>query len=214
MSRATFGRECVLRDCNIYLRNVEIGDARAGWYLDRHTPQKSPRATSDAHRPVRATSGLRCGPSRSVCGPPFRHRHTIFKECPSMPRQVKGIIMRHTIRTVIALLLAPLAAEAASLPVSPFPRNAVRLTPSVWLDAQKRDGEYLLSLEPDRLLYCFRVTAGLPAPGAGGRAASCVRHGFPGSLPGPPVLPPASHAAATWPGGNGQAAFTSEVRQR
>jgi hypothetical protein len=63
---------------------------------------------------------------------------------------------------VAALLLTPLAASAA---IEPFPRNEIRLTPSVWLDAQKRDGDYLLSLEPDRLLYCFRVTAGLPAPG-------------------------------------------------
>ena len=72
--------------------------------------------------------------------------------------------MKHLL-TLTALLLAPLAALAASPPIEPFPRNEVRLTPSVWLDAQKRDGDYLLSLEPDRLLYCFRVTAGLPAPG-------------------------------------------------
>jgi len=50
--------------------------------------------------------------------------------------------------------------------IEPFPRNEVRLTPGVWKDAEKRDGDYLLSLDPDRLLYCFRVTAGLPAPGS------------------------------------------------
>ncbi|MEI7903718.1 MAG: beta-L-arabinofuranosidase domain-containing protein, partial [bacterium] len=66
---------------------------------------------------------------------------------------------------VAALLLTPLAALAAAPLIQPFSRHEIRLTPSVWLDAQKRDGDYLLSLEPDRLLYCFRVTAGLPAPG-------------------------------------------------
>jgi hypothetical protein len=73
--------------------------------------------------------------------------------------------MKHHPRILVALLLVPLAALAGSSPVAPFSRNAVRLTPSVWLDAQKRDGEYPLSLKPDRLLYCFCVTAGLPAPG-------------------------------------------------
>lgn len=78
---------------------------------------------------------------------------------------ITATIMRKVNRTLIALLLAPMATQAATLSIEPFPRHAVRLTPSIWLDAQKRDGDYLLSLEPDRLLHSFRVTAGLPAPG-------------------------------------------------
>ncbi len=74
--------------------------------------------------------------------------------------------MKNFFVILCALLFASPAAQAGLLPIEPFPRNEVRLTPSVWLDAQKRDGEYLLSLEPDRLLHCFRVTAGLPARGA------------------------------------------------
>ena len=56
-------------------------------------------------------------------------------------------------------------ALAVPLPIAPFPQHEVRLTSSAWLDAEKRNGDYLLSLEPDRLLYCFRATAGFPAPG-------------------------------------------------
>ncbi len=56
-------------------------------------------------------------------------------------------------------------ARAASEPIKPFPRTAVRLTPSLWEKGQAQDGEYLLALEPERLLRCFRETAGLPAPG-------------------------------------------------
>ncbi|HET6387451.1 MAG TPA: beta-L-arabinofuranosidase domain-containing protein, partial [Armatimonadota bacterium] len=44
----------------------------------------------------------------------------------------------------------------------PFDLAEVRLLPGPFRDAQDRDGAYLLSLEPDRLLHNFRVTAGLP----------------------------------------------------
>ncbi|HVS72522.1 MAG TPA: beta-L-arabinofuranosidase domain-containing protein [Phycisphaerae bacterium] len=52
----------------------------------------------------------------------------------------------------------------------PFALGDVRLLPSAFLDARQRDGDYLLSLEPDRMLHNFRVNAGLPpkAPVYGG----------------------------------------------
>ncbi len=54
--------------------------------------------------------------------------------------------------------VVPLKARAFSLP-------DVRLLDGPFKDTMERDRQYLLSLEPDRLLHGFRVTAGLPAPG-------------------------------------------------
>ena len=45
----------------------------------------------------------------------------------------------------------------------PFPLESVRLLDSPFRDAMIRDREYLLSLDLDRLLHNFRVTAGLPS---------------------------------------------------
>ncbi|MGM9490001.1 beta-L-arabinofuranosidase domain-containing protein [Ideonella sp. YS5] len=52
----------------------------------------------------------------------------------------------------------------------PFGLSEVRLLPGEFKAAQERDGEYLLSLQPDRMLHNFRVNAGLPpkAPVYGG----------------------------------------------
>ena len=52
----------------------------------------------------------------------------------------------------------------------PFPLPDVRLLDGPFLDAQKRDLEYLLVLQPDRMLHNFRVNAGLEpkAPVYGG----------------------------------------------
>lgn len=54
--------------------------------------------------------------------------------------------------------------------LSPFPLQDVRLLDGPFLDAQKRDLEYLVSLEPDRMLHNFRANAGLnpKAPVYGG----------------------------------------------
>jgi DUF1680 family protein len=51
-----------------------------------------------------------------------------------------------------------------------FPLSLVRLGPGPFLDAQRLDADYLLRLEPDRLLHNFRVNAGLEpkAPVYGG----------------------------------------------
>ncbi|MGY4398933.1 DUF1680 family protein [Sphingomonas sp. UYAg733] len=55
----------------------------------------------------------------------------------------------------------------AALPASakPFPLSAVRLTPSVFLDAVEGNRRFLLWLEPDRLLHNYRNNAGLGPKG-------------------------------------------------
>ena len=45
----------------------------------------------------------------------------------------------------------------------PFRLSDVRLLDGPFRDAMMRDQQYLLSLDPDRLLHNFRVTAGLPS---------------------------------------------------
>ena len=52
-----------------------------------------------------------------------------------------------------------------ALPAQPFPLSQVRLLDSPFRDAMLRDGNYLLSLEPDRLLSWFRKEAGLQPKG-------------------------------------------------
>ena len=44
----------------------------------------------------------------------------------------------------------------------PFRLDEVRLLDGPFKDAMIRDQQYLLSLDVDRLLHNFRVTAGLP----------------------------------------------------
>src|SRR5437764_6634050 len=46
---------------------------------------------------------------------------------------------------------------------SPFDLQDVRLLDGPFLDAMLRDQKYLLSVDSDRLLHMFRVTAGLPS---------------------------------------------------
>ena len=82
-------------------------------------------------------------------------------------------------RTLTTLPLALLVCIAARIPAQyavpvkiadkvtpqavPFPLESVRLLDSPFRDAMIRDREYLLSLDLDRLLHNFRVTAGLPS---------------------------------------------------
>jgi len=54
-------------------------------------------------------------------------------------------------------------APAISLQAEPFPLSDVRLLDGPFRDAMLRDKAYLLSLDADRLLHNFRVTAGLPS---------------------------------------------------
>src|SRR6185312_9503271 len=65
--------------------------------------------------------------------------------------------------TAAAALVRPaLALETAAKPV---PLEAVRLTPSLYLDAVTSNLAYLHRLEPDRLLHNFRKQAGLAPKG-------------------------------------------------
>ena len=50
-----------------------------------------------------------------------------------------------------------------SLVAEPFSLTEVRLLDGPFRDAMVRDQEYMLSLEPDRLLHNFRVNVGLPS---------------------------------------------------
>ncbi len=65
-------------------------------------------------------------------------------------------------RLVLALLLACATAAAAAEPLQLFPLADVRLGHSPFLEAQQTDLNYLLALEPDRLLAPFLREAGLP----------------------------------------------------
>jgi DUF1680 family protein len=64
--------------------------------------------------------------------------------------------------------------------VVPFDLGQVRLLDGPFQQAQQRDLKYLLSLDPDRLLHNFRVTAGLPSsakPLGGWEAPNCEVRG-------------------------------------
>src|SRR2546423_2261970 len=61
-----------------------------------------------------------------------------------------------------ALVVPDKVAQAAH----PFALQQVRLLDGPFKQAQRLDAEYLLSLEPDRLLHIFRVNAALPSSAA------------------------------------------------
>jgi uncharacterized protein len=54
----------------------------------------------------------------------------------------------------------------AACQVLPFPLEEVRLLDGPFLDAQRRNEQYLLSLDPDRFLSTFRENVGLTAKAA------------------------------------------------
>ena len=69
--------------------------------------------------------------------------------------------------TVAAMAPAPpVVRDKVALHAVPFPLADVRLLDGPFKQAQRLDAEYLLSLEPDRLLHTFRVNAGLPSSAA------------------------------------------------
>jgi hypothetical protein len=57
------------------------------------------------------------------------------------------------------------AARAGVTRARPLPLSAVRLRPSMWATAVETNRDYLLSIDPDRLLHNFRKTAGLQPKG-------------------------------------------------
>ena len=85
-------------------------------------------------------------------------------------RAAGRLTRREMLATLAAIVAASRAPGAATAGPSPFPLHDVRLLDGPFLDAQKRDLDYLLSLQPDRMLHNFRVNAGLEpkAPVYGG----------------------------------------------
>lgn len=65
-------------------------------------------------------------------------------------------------KIIVSLCLVFSVNVMANDPLKLFPLADVRLTPSPFLDAQTTDLQYLLALEPDKLLAPFEREAGLP----------------------------------------------------
>ena len=59
--------------------------------------------------------------------------------------------------------VAPRVADKVPFAAAPFPLQQVRLLDGPFKQARLLDEQYLLSLDPDRLLHNFRVNAGLPS---------------------------------------------------
>ncbi len=97
-------------------------------------------------------------------------RRTILKtfSTSAVAASIAGSLAQCTLAAA-APTTAP-ARHPIALQAEPFNLTEVRLLPGPFLDAQKRDEKYLLSLEPDRLLHNFRINAGLEpkAPVYGG----------------------------------------------
>ena len=55
------------------------------------------------------------------------------------------------------------AKPVVDLQAQPFELSQIRLLDGPFKQAMLRDGQYLLSLDPDRLLHTFRLNAGLPS---------------------------------------------------
>lgn len=74
-------------------------------------------------------------------------------------------IFFHSVLAAVVVSFVPLARATAVADqvdkLSQFDLTQVRLLESAFKEAQTRDQEYLLSLDPDRFLLMFRVTAGL-----------------------------------------------------
>ncbi|MGK6356772.1 beta-L-arabinofuranosidase domain-containing protein [Sphingomonas sp. DT-207] len=61
--------------------------------------------------------------------------------------------------------IAQVRVEEVPIKVRPLPLSAVRLKPSVFLDAVETNRHYLMGLSPERLLHNFYKSAGLPTKG-------------------------------------------------
>lgn len=77
-----------------------------------------------------------------------------------------GASRRALMIAAAGIALAPSFAHASEeTRAEMFPLSAVRLAPSIYLDAVNTNRTYLLSLDPDRLLHNFRKGAGLTPKG-------------------------------------------------
>ena len=99
-----------------------------------------------------------------------------------MNRQ-KAIALSIAVSLVVSIRAA--AADAPGAPkigfqAQPFELTAVRLLDGPFKHAQELDRQYLLSLDPERLLHVFRVNAGIPSsaqPLGGWEAPNCELRG-------------------------------------
>ncbi|KAF4500447.1 hypothetical protein FAGAP_3373 [Fusarium agapanthi] len=66
----------------------------------------------------------------------------------------------------LASLILPVSGQAVNDVADAFDLAQVSLTDSRWMDNQNRTLNYLLSIDPDRLLYVFRKNHGLDTKGA------------------------------------------------
>ena len=98
--------------------------------------------------------------------------------------KTKRTILPSTLSVLAELLAQPLhAAEVpgkAPVKVRPFSLTQVKLLYGPFKHAQALNEQYLLSLEPARLLHTFRLTSGLPTsatPYGGWEAPTCEVRG-------------------------------------
>ncbi|GGD00792.1 glycoside hydrolase family 127 protein [Aquisalinus flavus] len=82
----------------------------------------------------------------------------------------RSFIMASASAIALAGSFGAFAATDARIKASPLPLRDVTLAPSIFLNAIERNRDYLLSLDPDRLLHNFHRSAGLEpkAPVYGG----------------------------------------------
>jgi DUF1680 family protein len=124
-------------------------------------------------------SGLRL----TTAAPGAKLSLILFKEGEAVRRILAALVMTVAVLPVVPMVLAgsaPPVGEKAALTDTMFPKTAVaakveiraypfdlrdvRLLDGPFKQAMERDLKYMMTLEPDRLLHMFRVTAGLPAP--------------------------------------------------
>ncbi len=86
------------------------------------------------------------------------------RPAPLAVRPLGSLTRRLAVFLAGGLVLASRLAGAPAPPAAQmFPLTAVRLLEGPFLEARKRNEQYLLSLDPDRLLHTFRVNVGLPS---------------------------------------------------
>jgi DUF1680 family protein len=95
-------------------------------------------------------------------------------------RRAAFVPLLFQVTTMLHAQTEPKVPDKITLKARPFPLTQVRLLDGPFKHAQEKNREYLLSLEPDRLLHTFRLTAGLPStakPYGGWEAPACELRG-------------------------------------
>ena len=83
-----------------------------------------------------------------------------------LPRACAFVIWFLGLTSAASTPAAPPVPDKVALQAQPFPLQQVRLLDGPFKQARRLDAEYLLSLDPDRLLHNFRVNAELPSSAA------------------------------------------------